>query len=122
MDVFDAFQTVNYTFLQLAQGGVKGNGVIAETEADGVFKERNGMIQAAANMESIQSSATLHVRPGESFLASVSGNMVGHGIRVSVNGADPQTYRITGQVEGKNFDNGELEFYKVTLQSESLGS
>lgn len=118
MDVFEAFQETPYTFLELAQGGVRGNTVKESEPTTGVFKQRNGMLQNN-NLETVQSDATLHIHPNEPFIASVGGNLVGHGIRNSKNGYD-KTYRIIGQVEGFNFDTNVLEFYRLTLKAESL--
>lgn len=118
MDVFEVFQETAYTFLQLAQGGVRGNSVVSQTATTGIFKERNGMLQNN-NLETIQSDATLHIHPNEPFIAAAGGNLVGHGIRCQKNGYD-QTYRIIGQVEGYNFDTNVLEFYRLTLKAESL--
>lgn len=118
MDVFDLFESTAYTFLELDQV-VDGNVIQSQTDATGVLKIRDGMLQAD-NVESVQSDATLHVRPTEAFIDAVGGNMVGHGIRASKNGSDVQDYRIIGQVEGYNFDDNVLEFYRLTLKRESI--
>jgi len=118
MDVFSQFQETAYTFLKLGQGGVEGNSVISTVDTTGIFKERNGMIQNN-NLEVVQSDATLHIHPNESFIAEVDGNVVGHGIRADKNGS-VQDYRIIGQVEGFNFETNELEFYRLTLKAEAL--
>jgi hypothetical protein len=119
MDMFQTFTNTSYTFLELNNGGILGNTVKSFQDALGVFKERNGMNQNE-NMETVSSDATLHIRPNEAFLATVGGNTVGHGVSVEKNNASPQTYRIIGQVEGYNFHTGVLEFYRLTLKSESL--
>lgn len=116
--VFDVFQETAYTFLQLVQGGARGNSVKESSETAGVFKERNGMVQNN-NLETVQSDATLHIHPDEPFLTTLNGYLVGHGIRAAKNGAT-QDYRIIGQVEGYNFETNELEFYRLTLKAESL--
>lgn len=116
--VFDVFQETAYTFLQLTQGGARGNSVKKSTATTGVFKERNGMVQNN-NLETVQSDATLHIHPNEPFIAEVGGTLEGHGIRSSQNGVE-RTYRITGSVEGRNYDTNELEFYRLTLKAESL--
>lgn len=116
--VFDVFQETAYTFLQLVQGGARGNSVKESTATTGVFKERNGMVQNN-NLETVESDATLHIHPNEPFLTTLGGNVVGHGIRATKNGST-QDYRIIGQVEGFNFDTNELEFYRLTLKAESL--
>lgn len=119
MDVFQTFINTSYRFLELSSGGILGNTVKSQQDAIGVFKERNGMNQAE-NMETVSSDATLHIRPDEAFLSLVGGNTVGHGVRVEKNNASAQNYRIIGQVEGYNFHTGVLEFYRLTLKSESL--
>lgn len=118
MDVFQVFQKTPYIFLELHEGGILGNTIKSQTTADGVFKERDGMVQNN-NLETVQSDATLHIKPSESFLTAVDYNTVGHGIRESKNGST-QDYRIVGQVEGFNFDTNTLEFYRLTLKRESL--
>lgn len=110
MDVFDVFQSVPYTFLQISRGGRNGNVILEETEATGVFKLRDG-IAMQSNQETRESTASLHVRPTESFLATVGNNMVGHGIRV-----DDQDYSVIEQTGGDNFDTGVREHYRLTLQ------
>jgi hypothetical protein len=118
MDVFEAFRETPYKFLKLAQGGVLGNATVTEFDASGIFKERNGMIQNN-NLETVDSDATLHIRPTETFIAEVGGNLVGHGVLVNKNGYTAH-YRIIGQVEGYNYDENVLEFYRLTLKAESL--
>ena len=118
MAIFDLFTTTNYTFLQLSSGS-GGNKVDAEYEANGIVKLRDGMTQVD-NMEAFDSTSTIHVRPSESFLATIGGNLVGHGVRVLKDNHDEATYRIIGQVEGYDYDLGSLEFYKVTLKREAL--
>jgi len=120
MSVFDVFQETPYTFLKLNQGGILGNTIASETIASGIFKERNGMVQNN-NPETLQSDATLHIKPFESYLATVGNNVVGHGIRAFKNGNE-QEYRIVGQVEGFNYEDNTLEFYRLTLKAESLAA
>lgn len=112
---FNLFTTTSYTFQQL-ESGIAGNSVTAEWEATGVLKHRDGMVQTA-NSEAYDSSATLHVRPSEPFIATLGGHMklVGQGVQ-----AGDDTYRITGVREGKDFDTGVVEFYLCTLKKESL--
>jgi len=122
--VFDVFPETAYTFLQLIQGGARGNSVKESTDTTGVFKERNGMTQNN-NLETKESSSTLHIHPNEPFIATLQaitgGNqfLVGHGIRHTENGFT-QEYRIIGQTAGKNFDTNVLEHYRLTLKAESL--
>lgn len=118
MDVFQLFATTDYTFLQL-ESKTGGNTVVAEFPANGVVKLRDGMTQAD-NVEAFESTSTVHVRPTEAFLAVVGGNMVGHGIRVLKDNHEAAEYRIEGQVEGYDYDRGQLGFYKVTLKRESI--
>lgn len=120
IDVFKAFPRAiqTYTFLELNQGGVLGNTIKSRTDFGGILKERKGMSQNR-NMELKESNSTLHIRPDESFIATVQGNLVGHGIIATKNGAT-ETYRIVGQPEGFNFQSGLNEFFYVTLKAESL--
>lgn len=113
MGPFDLFTTTDYTFLQL-ESKSGGNIVVAETVANGIVKLRDGMTQAD-NVEAFASTATVHIRPTEPFVASLNGNLIGHGIR-----HDSVDYRIEGQVEGYDFDLGKLTFIKVTLKRESI--
>lgn len=117
MDVFTAFTTDSYTFLQL-DSGAGGNKVVKETEATGVVKLRDGMVQVD-NVETKNSDASVHIRPGEPFIAEVAGNMVGHGLRITKNGLTDE-YRIIRQVEGFDFDNSTLEFIRVDLKKEAI--
>lgn len=115
-DVFDAFALTDYVFLQIVRGGVTGNTIVAATNTAGVFKLRGGFVRGE-NTENKQSSATLHVRPTESFLAGLNNNLVGHGVRVY--GKD---YEVTGQTGGMNFDTGTMEHYTATLQETDFSS
>lgn len=115
--VFDTFTSSAYTFLKL-DSGIGGNKILEEVEATGIVKLRDGMVQSD-NVESYDSSSTVHIRASEPFIADLDGNLVGHGLRISKNGQTAE-YRIEGQVEGYNFDNGTLEFLKVTLKRESI--
>lgn len=105
--VFDVFELTDYQFLEITRGGVYGNVITATHNAEGVFKLRNEMVQVN-NQEVRQSAATLHVKPDESFISAIS---VGQGVR-----AEGQDYEIIGQTGGRNYDNGELEHYTLTLQ------
>lgn len=116
--VFDHFTTTDYTFLQL-ESGSGGNRIVAETEANGIVKLRDGMVQVD-NVEAFDSTSTIHIRPTEAFVATLGGNLVGHGVRVAKDDHTTAEYRIEGQVEGYDFDSGKLEFYKVTLKRESV--
>lgn len=104
--VFDVFTVSPYTFLVITRGGVFGNTIASQTQATGVFKLRDGRTRTT-NEELVQSDATLHIRPTEPFVAS----LVGNGIR-----KDGQDYEIIGSTGGDNFETGEREHYRVTLQ------
>ena len=118
MDPFALFDNAPYTFLQL-DSGVGGNKVLTEWEAEGIVKLRDGMVQSD-NVEAYVSTSTVHIKPTEPFVALLNGNLVGHGIRAVNSAAEPVTYRIEGQIEGMDFDTGNLAFYKVTVKKESL--
>lgn len=117
MDVFTLFTTDNYTFLQL-ESGSGGNRIVKETTANGVVKLRDGMVQVD-NVETKDSDASVHIRPSESFLSEVDGQLVGHGLRLSKNG-QTDDYRIIRQVEGFDFDKNILEFIRVDLKREAI--
>lgn len=115
--IFDLFALTDYTFLQL-ESKSGGNQVIESWDASGIVKLRDGMVQVD-NMEAFDSTSTIHIKPTEPFVATLGGNLVGHGVRVSKDNHESSDYRIEGQVEGYDFDTGQLEFYKVTLKRES---
>lgn len=115
--VFDIFEETPYIFLQLGKGGILGDTIVKRTSATGVFKERDGQTQFNQNMATADSDATLHVRPSEPFVKTIDRNLVGHGIK-----HQNQDYRIIGQTTGRNFDNNNIEFYRLTLKRESLAS
>lgn len=113
--VFDIFEEIPYQFLEISRGGVYGNRIVAVHDAYGVFKRRNDMVQVN-NQELRQSASTLHIHPEEVFFGNimVDGKLqfVGHGVRV-----DGVNYEIVGDTEGKNFDDGAIEHYTLTLQT-----
>lgn len=117
MDVFNLFTTDNYTFLQL-ESGSGGNRIVKETIANGVVKLRDGMAQVD-NVETKNSDASVHIRPGETFLSEVNNNLVGHGVRITKNG-QTDDYRIIRAVEGFDFDAGKLDFIRVDLKREAI--
>lgn len=117
--MFDLFSTTDYTFLVL-DSTIDGNIVTAEYPANGIVKLRDGMARSD-NAETYESTSTVHVRPSEPFLAAIDNNMIGHGIRATKDGKEA-VYRIIGQVEGYDFDLGQLEFYQVTLKKEEIAS
>lgn len=114
-DVFTTFKTTPYTFLALGQGGIYGNSIIQSYNTTGVFKLRRGITQGV-DIQNPTSTATLHIRPTESFLSTYS-DLEGHGVRV--NGL---TYRIVGVTHGYNYDTNVLEHIRVTLQVEAIAS
>lgn len=113
LDVFGSFKTTPYTFLALGQGGVYGNTILAQYNADGVFKLRRGITQGV-DLQNATSTATLHIRPTESFL-STYGDLEGHGVLVNGN-----SYRIVGVTDGFNYETNTLEHIRVTLQVEAI--
>lgn len=116
MEVFDVFDLTDYTFLEIARGGIAGNTIVASYDTDGVFKLRSDIVRNE-NSETKESNATLHIRSTESFLSALENNLVGHGVRV--NGKD---YEIIGQTGGKNYHNGVMEHYTATLQETEFDS
>jgi hypothetical protein len=72
-EVFDVFDLSDYTYLEIARGGVVGNTITATYEAQGVFKLRTGLVRGE-NSENVEQGATLHIRPTESFLSNVPSN------------------------------------------------
>lgn len=110
IEVFDVFDLTDYTFLQVSRGGIVGNTVVDTFEAEGVFKLRSDLVRGE-NAETKESNATLHVRSTESFLSAINNNMVGHGVDVF-----GRVYEVIGQTGGKNFHDGVMEHYTLTLQ------
>lgn len=113
LDVFTSFRTTPYTFLALGQGGIYGNTIIQTYDADGVFKLRRGITQGV-DIQNPTSTATLHIRPTETFLDAYS-DLEGHGIAV-----DGDSYRIVGVTKGFNYDTNVLEHIRLTLQVEAI--
>lgn len=113
--VFDLFEEVPYQFLKVSRGGVYGNRIVDSHDAYGVFKLRDEKIQVN-NQELRQSTATLHIHPDEPFIVDITVNgkvqFVGHGVQV-----DGVDYEIVGGTGGDNFDTGEREHYRLTLQN-----
>lgn len=71
--VFDVFDLSPYQFLELRNDGITGETVKQTYNADGVFKLRQGM-NASGNAETIQTDATLHIRPDETFITGAPEN------------------------------------------------
>lgn len=113
--VFDVFEEVPYEFLKITRGRTVGNVINASYDAQGVYKRRNEMIQVN-NQERRQSAATLHIHPEEPFIADITVDgkilFVGNGIRV-----DGVDYEIIADTGGKNFDDGTMEHYRLSLQN-----
>ena len=118
MTMFDLFTNAPYTFLEL-DNNIGGNVIANEYLATGIVKLRDGMTQSD-DMETYNSDSTIHIKPSEPFIATLGGNMVGHGIRAVNNAGETIEYRIIGQTEGMDFDTGKLEFYRVTVKKESI--
>lgn len=119
MNPFTLFANTPYTFLQIKQD-VTGNRVEQEYEAHGIFKIRDAMLQID-NVEQYEGiEASLHIKPSEPFIALLNAELVGHGIKASKDGTEPLTYRIRAIYEGRDFDTGQLSFYRVLLKRESL--
>ena len=114
VEIFDVFDLSDYTFLQLARGGITGNTIVSSYQASGVYKLRSDLVRGD-NSETKDSNATLHIRSTESFLEPLANNLVGHGVLVY-----DKEYEIIGQTGGKNFHNGVMEHYTATLQETSF--
>lgn len=119
MGVFELFTSSPYIFLQLSQQP-EGNTVDAEFAAEGVFQLRGGMT-SGDDIETPTADATIWIRPSESFVSELDGELVGHGIRVG-RAANAQDYRIVGQVEGYDQDLGYVDNYTLDLKRESIAT
>ena len=115
LDVFSNFPTTPYTFIVSGQGGIYGNSVIAQFNAQGIFKLRRGITDTSYG-EVPTSTATLHIKPSETFVSTYR-PLEGHGVIVNGN-----QYRIVGVTEGMNFDTNVLEHITLTLQVEDFAS
>ena len=111
MDVFDIFNTVSYDFLEISRGNIYGNQIVNRITAEGIFKLRSG-ITSTTREEYRQSTATLHIKPTESFLTTFNKQLVGHGIEIGFD-----YYEIVGITEGIDFVTGKVNHYTLTLQS-----
>ena len=111
MDVFDIFSTVSYDFLEISRGNVYGNQIVSRVTAEGIFKLRSGITRTTRE-EYRQSTATLHIKPTESFLTTFNKQLVGHGIEIGFD-----YYEIVGITEGIDFVTGKVNHYTLTLQS-----
>lgn len=119
MTVFEAFPEgiIDYVFLRIVRGGIKGNYVDERFNARGIFKEKRGLTRSD-NVDNAQSSSRLHIYPTEAFIGSVGGlkRLTGHGVQV--NGYD---YSIVGFTVGKNYKNGQVEHITLTLDPADFG-
>jgi len=110
VEIFDVFDLTDYTFLEIRRGGVKGNVIVEQYEAQGVYKLRSDLVRGE-NAETKESNATLHIRSTEAFLTALNNNAVGHGVVCA-----GKTYEVIGQTGGQNYHDGVLEHYTLTLQ------
>lgn len=104
--MFADFNLTDYTYLAISRGGVAGDVITSQTNAQGIYKQRTGMTQSN-NQEMRESNSTLHIKPDECFV----NNLIGNGIRVA--GKD---YEIVGATAGDDYDTERL-FYRLTLQA-----
>ncbi len=109
--VFDVFAQIPYTFLEIGQSHIRGDTILSEREFSGVFKDKSGLVQNG-NMESLDSSSTLHIKPADFPQITDCSQLVGHGVRVQ-----GQEYSIKGATAGTNFDTGVIEHYRLTLET-----
>lgn len=116
--MFNLFNTRPYTFIVLDKQLI-GKVSQSEYEAEGIIKFRDGII-VNNNAETFGSSASLHIKPSETFITALNGNLLGNGIRITNDVGVTEDYKIVGQSIGVDFDTGNVEFYKVALQKESI--
>ncbi len=116
--MFNLFNTNAYKFLILEKELI-GSVATTEYDAEGVIKFRDGVV-TGDGAETFESTATLHIKPNEPFIALLDGNLLGNGVRIEDEAGETQDYKIIGQSIGKDFDTGNVEFYKVTLQKENI--
>ncbi len=109
MTVFDVFRESSYNYLEIKQSTIAGDLIVSERTLQGIFKDRAGEVQNG-NMESVSSTSTLHVYPSD-FPNTDCSSLIGNGIRY--NGVE---YTITGATAGMNYETGNLEHYRLTLQ------
>ncbi len=110
MGVFALFSTKPYTFIKVRSNGA-GNFVSEqEWQADGIVKFRDGK-SMTGNAEALLITTTLHIRPEEPFVDDLVGNFV----RI-----DGKEYRIESATTGIDFDTGEVEFHRATIEKASL--
>lgn len=111
MDVFDAFEEIPYTYLEIKRGNVYGNTITATHDSVGIADIDGGMV-TNNNQETHQSDSLLYIYPNEIFMPSNPKKLKGNGIRI-----DGNDYEIIGFGIGRNQDEGVIEHYELTLQS-----
>lgn len=116
--MFNLFNTNAYKFLILEKELI-GSVATTEYNAEGVIKFRDGVV-TGDGAETFESTATLHIKPNEPFIALLKGNLLGNGVRIEDEAGETEDYKIIGQSIGKDFDTGNVEFYKVTLKRENI--
>lgn len=123
MAMFNLFNTNAYKFLILEKELI-GSVATTEYDAEGVIKFRDGVVTGGVvtgnGAETFESTATLHIKPNEPFIALLKGNLLGNGVRIEDEAGETEDYKIIGQSIGKDFDTGNVEFYKVTLKRENI--
>lgn len=107
--VFDVFRESNYDYLEIKQSTIVGDLIVSERTLRGIFKDRAGEVQNG-NMESVSSTSTLHIHPSD-FPDADCSSLIGNGVRC--HGVE---YTIAGATAGMNYETGELEHYRLTLQ------
>ncbi len=105
---FDVFKCQTYDFLEITRGSVRGNVIKSRRSLTGIFKDRDGM-EKSGNVETYKADARIHVKP-EDFPGLSPKQLIGNGIEV--NG---QTYSIDNASSGTNFENGEIEHFRLDL-------
>lgn len=114
----DFFKLENYTFV-IAKKELVGNVEQTSYQGKGLFRLKDGLV-VNNNAETINSNATLHIKPTEEFMAVLNGNLIGNIIERNNKLGGKESYRIVGQSVGEDYDFGELFKFRVTLQREDL--
>lgn len=111
MTVFDTFQEMPYTFLEISRGTVEGNVITASHDFMGIVKLRENDM-TTNNIETPTSNSTIHAHPDDILSLVSLENIIGQGI--SVDGAG--YFEITNCTTGYNYATGQLEHLTFTLQ------
>ena len=114
MDPFTSFVPTDYVFLELKKD-VQGVQIVNEYPATGIVKIRESKSNNG-NVSTGTSNSRVHIRPSEPFIELLGGYLVGHGIRVSQDGKEPETYHITEQSNAHDYDTNTLMFVNATLE------